>query len=57
MGKKTLKLFGGKRPITNALSFNAAWLFAGILSAGFGLYASKLLLGLSKAIGFYGKKK
>lgn len=44
-------------PITNNLSFNIIWLFAGILSACFGLYATKLLLDLSKNIGFYGKKK
>jgi len=42
-------------PITNYLTFNIIWTLAGVLAAGFGLYASKLLLDFSSAYGF--KKK
>ncbi|MBS3155025.1 hypothetical protein J4404_00845 [Candidatus Woesearchaeota archaeon] len=40
----------------NQAFFNLIWLSAGVLSASFELYASKLLLDLSKSIGFHNKK-
>jgi len=41
---------------TNTLTFNILWLLAGILSAAFGLYASKLLLDFSRIFVFNRKK-
>ena len=39
----------------STLTFNILWLLAGILSAVFGLYASKLLLDFSRIFAFYRK--
>lgn len=43
-------------PIASLLIFNILWLLAGILSAVFGLYASKLLLDFSRIFVFNRKK-